>query len=578
MEKNKVLQNILGRTKDSAIILLIFAVTTILLSSILFFCNISITKYNILISAAITIVITFRIFDKKGIYKDILSMVIAIIIFSISITVCNKTYDLTWDGNTYHKLAIGMMKDGWNPVYQKAEDFIKEDIANVGIVDGDKNSIWIEHYPKASWIFAANIYSATNNIEGSKIINILMMYIGFCLITNYFYKKTNFLSSLIIAFLLIVNPISIVQTFNFYIDGLMGICLYIIIYALIALSDKNNTEHKKENALVLASALLICINLKFTGLIYSAIFCFMFLVLWLYRAYKESNLKQKLKEYLIYYIIVITLSIGIVGFSPYIKNIINKGNPLYPLIGKDKEDIMSYNQPKSFEEKNSIEKFFISIFGVGENIQSNKTDKKPTLKIPFTFTEQEIQQYSKNDLRISGFGPLFSGIFIISIILIAFILWRLYKLKKIEMIAMILAFIGIAVILVIITDGSWWARYVPYIYLFPVLALILLAIDRNKKLKIVMMGLALIMMLNIAFISKATYNYYYNRYKTIKKEIATIKEINEKYGKVKISLERDAFSSILYNLKDEKINVEIIQDSSNLKKIKYVNHYYYENY
>ena len=56
--------------------------------------------------------------------------------------------------------------------------------------DADRNSIWIQHYPKASWIFAANIYSITNSIESSKIITLLFMYIGFCLILDFCYNCT----------------------------------------------------------------------------------------------------------------------------------------------------------------------------------------------------------------------------------------------------------------------------------------------------------------------------------------------------------------------------------------------------
>ena len=143
------------------------------------------------------------------------------------------TYDLTWDGNTYHKLAVGMLRDGWNPVYQSAESFINEDAANMQISDDDRNSTWIEHYPKASWIFSATIYSVVNDIEGSKILNMLFIYIGFCIILNYLSKKMNIIFAILISLITILNPISIVQMFNFYIDGLMGICLYIIICTLV---------------------------------------------------------------------------------------------------------------------------------------------------------------------------------------------------------------------------------------------------------------------------------------------------------------------------------------------------------
>lgn len=583
MQQNNIVKKAIDIFKDSAVFLLTFIGITILLTSILFFFHISVSITNLVVSFFITVAVLIILYREKRKTQILLSVMISILVFAASIWICSRTYDLTWDGNTYHKLAIGSIKDGWNPLYQHAENFIKSDTAQLGIQDDGFNSIWIEHYPKASWIFAANIYLLTNNIEASKILAFLMMYIGFWIILNYAYKKTNLFFSFLIAFFIVVNPISVVQLFNFYIDGIMGICIYLILCTLIGLSDRTIIESdeytifKRESWLVLALCLMICINLKFTGLVYSAIFCFLFFVLWLYRDYKESVHKQNLKRYIIYYALVVFVSIGIVGFSPYIKNTITEGNPLYPLMGKNKVDIMTYNEPKSFVTRNPIDKFITSMFGVAENVKSNSTDNDPRLKVPFTILNSELKELKKPDLRISGFGVWFSGIFIISLICILYYTYKFYKDKNYKMLTANLAYLLISTVLIIITEGSWWARYVPYVYLLPIIAIIMLAIVGNsKKTKILAVLISILLAINVGITINSAYHQYSNKYMTIKSEMRIMKKINKKRGQVKVYMPDVAFSSMLYNLRDKHIRVNLANEKGELKEPRYVNFFYYD--
>ena len=582
MEKNRNVKNVLEILNDSAILLLIFIGSVIFITSAMFFVKVSINGVSVIFSCVITVMIFMYLHKEKKRSTKIFSIILALFILAIAIAICSHTYDLTWDGNTYHKLGVGCLKDGWNPIYQNVDEYIESDVKDVGIQDDGLNSIWIEHYPKASWIFAANIYLLTNNIEASKILLLLMMYICFSIMLNYLYKKTNIVYSFLIPLLTVVNPITIVQMFNFYVDGLMGVCLYIILFSLIVLSDKElekedkNRVCKKEYWVTLAISLMLCINLKFTGLVYSAIFCIMFFVLWMYRAYKKSSIKQYLRKYITYYATVVFISMVVVGFSPYIKNTINQGNPLYPLMGKNKVDIMTHNEPKSFIVRNSIDKFLTSLFGVSENIQSNSSDKDPQVKIPFVIHDKEMQAYNKPDLRISGFGVWFSGIFVISLGCIGYYAYKFYKCKNVEMLYVIVAYTAISAILVIITEGSWWARYVPYIYLFPIIALGLLCIiDHKGKAKALGTLLFILLIVNSGIILNTTYQHYYRQYKTINAEMRYIKKINKKYGNVKIYIKDNAFSSVLYNLRDNHINFELVDKKPNLKNYKYVNRFYY---
>lgn len=575
------LKNIIEIMKKSAVMLLIFIGSILLVSGILFICHISISIANVVISLISTALISWRLYKNTEKYKIIAAAIIAVVVFTSAILFSMRTYDVSWDGNTYHKLAVGMLKDGWNPVYQNAESFINEDPTGVGIVDDGDNSVWIEHYPKASWIYAASIYACTNNIESGKMLCMLMVYIIFALSIEYLYKKMNICFAIVISIFIALNPISNVQLFNFYIDGIMGICIYTILYALLSISEKSNDESKVENYWILAISIMISINLKFTGLVYAAAFCFMFFVLAMYKAQKEKKLAEALKKMIAFYFVVVSISIGIVGYSSYVKNTIFKGNPLYPLMGENKRDIITLNQPVNFKQKGPLEKFYISMFGVASNVNAKETIEVPKLKIPFSIKKGETANFIKPDTRISGFGVWFSGVFIISLCVIVAYIVKYIREKRYDELSKIIAFIITSFVLVIITDGSWWARYVPYIYLLPILAITLLAERKSSMVSSMVSNVVAVIVCAILFLNN---NSIFCHNLRINVELAKIvrvhenimQEINENEGKVEIALTKKDFASSLYNLRDKGLNVEVKDEVATETEWKLVNRIYYK--
>ncbi len=561
----------------SGLNLFLFVSLTIIISSFLFFFKIKIGIYNVVIALISSLIISFY-FNKKKIINNIIGIVISIIILMFSMYICKHTYDITWDGNTYHKLAIGLLKDGYNPVYETPEEFIKSKKASFDIQT--KEFLWVQHYPKASWIFNANMYKITKNIETSKVFGMLLIYITFCFSLSFFYKKIIFLLSFIMAVLLAMNPVSIPQAFSNYVDGSMGLLLFIIIISLVSITINIEKEEKNPNNklewLIMAMAIIICINLKFTGLVYSGMFCASFFLLWISKAYKTGDFKLKTKNYLIYYIVVVLISLLIVGNSSYLTNTISKHNPLYPLIGKDKQDIITNNSPKSFSERNAVDKFFTSMYGVPSNITILSSSDVPKTRLPFKTNKEEIKKYSIPDVRISGFGVFFSGIFTISICFIVYYLIKFCLNKEYAIAKYIICFLVVSTILVLITDGSWWARYTPYIYLLPLLVCYLLAMNKKLISKLACLIILALIVANNYLILDTTIDTHIYQYKIINPSMIKMKKISDKIGYVDVSLRNDSFSSLLYNFKDKKINVKNHKDVSTLKKPRYVNYYFYD--
>ncbi len=93
---------------------------------IIFFVGVTITKWHLPIITIITIIATLLFYKKDDIKINSTAIVIGLIILSVTTLIEGKVYDTTADGNTYHKLAIGSLKNGWNPDYEDSKDRKKE--------------------------------------------------------------------------------------------------------------------------------------------------------------------------------------------------------------------------------------------------------------------------------------------------------------------------------------------------------------------------------------------------------------------------------------------------------------------
>ncbi len=563
--------------KNSGINLLIIVTTIILITSILFLFHIEITKWHLPVLYLLGNILFFILFRKTSYLKHIfISSLLSIIVFTSSIAFVTSFYDLTVDGNTYHKLAIGSLKNGWNPIYEDNEDFTQEkgnkfDVIDFNLVEyeetkvGTKNVIWTNHYPKGNWTFSAVIYAFTGNIESGKALTVLFMYIGFAIVFGYLSKKINWMIACVVSLLLVINPITVVQACNYYIDGLLGILIALLLVALLSITDKYKEKKilQKEELLILACTIMILSNIKFTGLVYAGFFCFAFYLYWLYKSKKEgvNQLKGDALFYTIFYGIIVVISICIIGFSSYVRNTLEHKNPFYPLYGEGKQDIITQMQPNYFAQRNSIEKFLISIFSRGENVtyHYDREDIKPTLKFPFTYTKQELENYNMPDIRIGGFGPLFSGILIISTVITICAIYDLWRKKKFDYLIPYLLILLIIAISILAIDGSWWARYIPFLYIVPILSILYLwKKDKSNGIKIALGTiLTLLMILNTSMLINTTMKNYEINGGYIEKVFEDFERYSKSQEMTTIKLKGLGYQGALYNVYDKKINIKV---------------------
>lgn len=439
-----------------------------------------------IVSVIVPIIVYLLKNDKIILKRKIVIIVIYLFLLLILPFIYNKTYDLTVDGNSYHKSAIAFIKNGWNPLYETARKFQKNNDNVVPIDDNSRLDLWMEHYPKATWIISATIYNMTGNIESGKCITFILTLMLFIISYNCLRKIIDKKWSLVVSIFLILNPIILSQFFSYYVDGIMGICFVIELLVLMQINPAEKMNW--QTFIILVAICSIFVNLKFTGLLCSGVIAAVYYFYWLIINRKKNFIKT-FKRLTIFFTLIYVVAIFLVGANSYIKNTIDHHNPLYPLIGKDKVDIITTMQPKSFKNKNALEKFIISYLSKTENVSYGG---EPSYKIPFFIYKKEISTLYDPDVRMAGFGPLTTVIFVLAGVLFIIFALLLYNKEKRNLKYIVLPLL--AVILTIILVGeSWWARYIPQFYLIPI-GVIFLAVYLKKYYKKIMIPTALLIL------------------------------------------------------------------------------------
>jgi hypothetical protein len=254
---------------------------------------------------------------------------------------------------------------------------------------------------------------------------------------------------------------------------------------------------------------IIAVNIKFTALAYIPALGLP-VMLYLFLAKKRQSLG----------LIALSLGMGLiagslfVGFNPYVTNAVRNGNPLYPLAGPGAVDIMTANSPANFHNMNRFEKLFVSVFSETENVHGSQSSH---WKWPFTVSKEEPGG-TWLDTRIAGFGPLFGGAVLLSLILLA-TAWAPDKKKT-------LAFTGLGLLIVcsaLVNPEAWWARYAPQLWLLPVLCAMLGLAINSKPQKILGLSIALVLILNLCLVSAYYFKQQYTDNVILKSQLAEMR-------------------------------------------------------
>lgn len=509
--------------------LLLMLLCNVLLCSILFIFNIDITAAHFF-GGLILAAVVWRLTDKTVRSKDFLwVLVLSVAVIGVAIAVNALIRDISCDGNLYHKFAAGILKEGWNPLYDngRIEDFFmrlgipKERFTRV--------DIWVPSYPKASWYFAATVYALTGNIDAGKAMNGLVLLASGGIIYDYLRYKISALKAVMTALMFVAIPAAVAQLFTYYVDGMLGNLLFAIIFILISLSDRQYGGRRPRQLLLLAACIMLIGNLKINGLLYAAAFCAAFFIYWCVMIWRRDPDGQSLTRWsgqgwdnnpaakwrligrlVLYYTVTVIITVLVIGAGTYVTNTIRFGNPFYPILGSSMMDFADALSSVSLQTASPLRQLITMLL-----LRTNADSMHPVLewKLPFTFRWSEFMECSIDAIRGGG-GIFFSGILIVGTVLFVLMIRYLRKNKTIKQADLrwpMLLIIAVALVLMSVMPAGGQARYSPYIYLLPYLAvfLMLIFLQERKEYRPLLMNsflgifIAIIMINSGAFLKNA---------------------------------------------------------------------------
>lgn len=397
-------------------------------------------------------VLSIPIAIVSGLYIARKQLTLPNILILISILIVSALYsyylfDKAGDGRWYHQETMILLKDLWNP------------LRNYSNLRADDSFIFSKSYPIANETFATGLYLLTNSIQIGKSINTLFafytMSIGYIFLQEFNLlkqKKDAIIVSLLIAF----NPIVCSQLFSYYLDGNLFCCFVV---ALLSSYAYLYTDNKNKNfwLITLCCSFWILSNIKATGLIYAIS---IISIINLFGYFKNKSYFN--------YNLLITLILGecLLGWHPYIQNLIAGHNIFWPVMGKDSIDILTMLDVSPYPKILFPLLSYLIPYPINFDILTWAPD---------------IKTYIRTDARFGACGPFF-GLLLLglsSALCTGNLKSKILQFK--ELTYTILALSSIIIITIFINPKWWFAKYVPQIYLLPLFALVLLINYKPKQ-------------------------------------------------------------------------------------------------
>lgn len=400
----------------------------------------------------------FRI-DKKALS---IAVVISLLVLVVSILLAGFYFDLSWDGQAYHQAAVYNLAGKWNPIFNQLE------------TPDHVNDSSVLFFPKNSWIFGAALLRLFGTVEVGKAYNFMIFFAAFGVVYALCRDlKISKGRAAILSLLVLFNPVVWSELPGYLNDGDLYLLLVIYLAAVILW-----LRNKEPIFILLGVMAVIClVNTKFTGLVFflvSSLFIFIYVLI---------RQKRLIKPFLLSHLLAGILGVFVFGFNPYVTNMLNRGNPLYPILGseafpKGSDTNEKFETPKNMKGKSLPVRLFYANFGQPGNAPYNK-EKDAVLTNPFTTSPATWTAYDFQETRVSGFGPYFGIVLILTLIILPILLIADKKLR----LPAFLFLIGLCCCLSF-SKHFWWPRFFPILWLAPLFPLFLLWInDEAESLK-----------------------------------------------------------------------------------------------
>jgi hypothetical protein len=382
--------------------------------------------------------------------------------------------DQSWDGMAYHQQAILQMVQGWRDFPARLDPSVMYHQQ-------------LDHYPKAVWIIAASIYQAGTSMESAKLLQFVFLACAFLMLFGALVRIPRFplWMAVPVALAAAFNPVTIYQSLSFYVDGQLASMLVTAVGLLLLIL----LESRRQYLWLLIAIVILTINIKQTGVVFIGFLLFALVIL-IFR-YRREQFTSTLLAAMIGVIVGFTLF----GYSPYVTNTVNFGNPFYPILGRGDTDFEKGHRPPGFDERSGVDRLLRSTLSA----PTLAVDAPEALHAPFTLTQDaNIRTFSGADIRLGGWGVLFSGALTLAVLALPLLLFVPGPTRTAG-----LVILGALVASVLVNPESWWARFAPQWYLVALVPAAMLQLARRLSARFVGLVITLVLLVNSGLVAYA---------------------------------------------------------------------------
>ncbi len=441
-----------------------------------------------------------------------------LILIALALLLSAFFYDFSWDGQWYHQSGIILIARAWNPLSEPMRSFDQSPSQL-------HSQLYLRHYAKGPWYAAATIFATTSRIELGKCIDLLLLMASFlgtlaaCL--NADLRRSR---ALAIATVVALNPVVLSEVTTYMVDGVMSSSLALAAAAIV-------TALRQPRPAVLAAAVaasIVCINSKFTGLVY---LCFLLAAVGAWCLFKARGMLARVAS-----VAVGTLVLGtcLWGYNPYITNTLYMHQPFYPILGsanypslaqQGKDGNEKYETPKNMVGRRLPTRFVYSIFGRPGN-QPYREGKNASLMWPFTARLHDLYAYTYQEPRVAALGPFFGGCLLLSVGLGVGLLFQLDSSSRW---LLVLASATIVASLLISKD-SWWPRYGPQLWLLPIVPTLFAFRENASRVQArLSWGLCALLFVNAAIVATVRFDWETRASLTLRHQLRDLRNSGEEY-------------------------------------------------
>lgn len=418
---------------------------------------------------------------KEAIKTKIVCTAVILTIAVLTIITASCLYDHSWDGQVYHAATIKLLHDGWNPFY-------KPILSSADMPYLISSNIWVSHYAKGVETVEAGIVALTGNLESGKALNLWLLISLACLCWDFldnFEKLRNKTTRILLTAVCICNPVLINQLMTYYIDYT---CYTFIVIGIISIYQLCIREDKSFMWLLLLMGFFV------PAIKFNIAFWFVFILL---AFVGLIYILKKKFEFKLIRNMALTIAAGFIigAFNPYVTNFYKKGNPLYPLLGEEKIDIMTNQTPDVIVGKNRIYQVHYSLLANPYNEMKQEHDVNF-----FQLDKYNFLSNGSTDTRLGGFGVFFFEA--LCILLVAFFFMKKDKWWKIILVSIIFLYLCLFLL-----PSGFWARYVPFFYIVVCLLSGYILYASKSKILYITAQAAMFLLLIDGFISIACIGY-----------------------------------------------------------------------